>query len=170
MALVRDRYVAGDPFIVGGQYSRKEVTRLLGLPRKWTSTLYGYKVDPESKTCPIFVTLHKSDDISASTAYQDELVDPSHLRWFTRSRRTLQSDEVRRIVNNEVDLYVFVKKDDAEGTEFFYLGQADSRNAEQTHMSGKNQEQLDVVTMNLHFEKAIDNALYDYLSPNVNLT
>lgn len=170
MALVRDRYVAGDPFIVGGQYSRKEVTRLLGLPRKWTSTLYGYKVDPQSKTCPIFVTLHKSEDISASTAYQDELVDPSHLRWFTRSRRTLQSDEVRRIVNNEVDLYVFVKKDDAEGTEFFYLGQADSRNAEQTHMSGKNQEQLDVVTMNLHFEKAIDNALYDYLSPNLNLT
>ncbi|NQD40303.1 DUF3427 domain-containing protein [Glutamicibacter halophytocola] len=170
LALVIDHYAAGNPFIVGGQYSRKEVTRLLGVPRKWTSTLYGYKVDMESKTCPIFVTLHKSDDVSASTAYQDELVDPSHLRWFTRSRRTLRSDEVRRIVNNEVDLHVFVKKDDAEGTEFFYLGQADSRNAEQTQMPDKDNVPLDVVTMDLHFEEAIDTALYDYLSPNSDLS
>lgn len=170
LAMVNDRYVGGNPFIVGGQYSRKEVTRLLGLPRKWTSTLYGYKVDMDSRTCPIFVTLHKSDDIAASTAYQDELVNPSVLRWFTRSRRTLQSDEVRRIVDNEVDLHVFVKKDDAEGAEFFYLGKADSRNAQQTLMSGKDQEQLDVVTMDLHFAEAIDTALYDYLSPNIDLT
>lgn len=170
LALVSDRYVGGSPFIVGGQYSRKEVTRLLGVPRKWTSTLYGYKVDMDSKTCPIFVTLHKSDDISASTAYQDELVDPSHLRWFTRSRRTLRSDEVRRIVNNEVDLHVFVKKDDAEGTEFFYLGKADSRNAQQAQMPDKDGMPLDVVTMDLHFEEAIDSALYDYLSPNNDLT
>ncbi|CBT77369.1 putative ATP-dependent helicase [Glutamicibacter arilaitensis Re117] len=170
VALVSDRYIGGYPFIVGGQYSRKEVTRLLGVPRKWTSTLYGYKVDMESKTCPIFVTLHKSEDVSASTAYQDELVDPSHLRWFTRSRRTLTSDEVRRIVNNEVDLHVFVKKDDAEGTEFFYLGKADSRNAQQAKMAGKDNEPLDVVTMDLHFEDSIDSALYDYLSPNSDLT
>lgn len=170
MALVNERYIGGHPFIVGGQYSRKEVTRLLGVPRKWTSTLYGYKVDMESKTCPIFVTLHKADDVSASTAYQDELVDPSHLRWFTRSRRTLTSDEVRRIVNNEVDLHVFVKKDDAEGTEFFYLGKADSRNAQQAEMPGKDNEPLDVVTMDLHFEESIDSALYDYLSPNSDLT
>lgn len=170
LALVNDRYAAGKPFLVGGQYSRKEVTRLLGVPRKWTSTLYGYKVDMESRTCPIFVTLHKSDDISASTAYQDELKDPTHLRWFTRSRRTLRSDEVRRIVNNEVDLHVFVKKDDAEGTEFFYLGQADSRNAKQTQMPDKDNVPLDVVTMDLHFEEAIDSALYDYLSPNSDLT
>lgn len=170
MALVDDQYAGGRPFLVGGQYSRKEVTRLLGVPRKWTSTLYGYKVDMDSKTCPIFVTLQKSDDVSASTAYQDELVDPSHLRWFTRSRRTLRSDEVRRIVNNEVDLHVFVKKDDAEGTEFFYLGQADSRNAEQAQMPDKDNVPLDVVTMDLHFEEAIDSALYDYLSPNSDLT
>lgn len=169
LTLVNDRYAGGYPFLVGGQYSRKEVTRLLGVPRKWTSTLYGYKVDMESKTCPIFVTLHKSDDVSASTAYQDELVDPSHLRWFTRSRRTLRSDEVRRIVYNEVDLHVFVKKDDAEGSEFFYLGKSDSRNAEQTKMPGKDNEPLDVVTMDLHFEEAIDSALYDYLSPNDDL-
>jgi len=82
----------------------------------------------------------------------------------------LRSDEVRRIVNNEVDLHVFVKKDDAEGTEFFYLGQADSRNAEQTQMPDKDNVPLDVVTMDLHFEEAIDTALYDYLSPNSDLS
>lgn len=166
LALVQDRYAGANPFIVGAQYSRKEVARLLGLPRKWTSTFYGYKVVDDPAVCPIFVTLHKSDEVSASTAYQDELIDPSHMRWFTRSRRTLLSGEVKAIVANKVDLHVFVKKDDAEGTEFFYLGQAESRDAVQSTMTGKNGESLDVVHMELHFETGIDAALFDYLSPN----
>ncbi|MFJ2618408.1 DEAD/DEAH box helicase [Glutamicibacter sp. NPDC087344] len=166
LAIVQDRYPGDKPFVVGAQYSRKEVTRLLDLPRKWTSTLYGYRVVEELAVCPIFVTLHKSDEVSASTAYQDELIDPSQMRWFTRSRRTLQSGEVKAIVANSVDLHVFVKKDDAEGTEFFYLGQAEARNAIQSTMPGKNGEALDVVHMSLHFEEGIDTALFDYLRPN----
>lgn len=170
LAIAQSRYSGADPFIVGMQYSRKEVARLLGLPRKWTSTFYGYKVVDDPAVCPIFVTLHKSDEVSASTAYQDELLDPSLMRWFTRSRRTLQSGEVKSIVANEVDLHVFVKKDDAEGTEFFYLGKAEARDAVQSSMAGKNGEALDVVHMGLHFAESIDTALFDYLRPNAALS
>lgn len=165
-AIVALRYSDGKPFILGAQYSRKEVTRLLGLPRKWTSTLYGYKVDRASGTCPIFVTLHKSEEISESTAYQDALLNPSTLRWFTRSRRTFASDEVQAIITNSVDLHVFVKKDDAEGSEFFYLGKSTAANPQQDVMQGKDGAVLDVVHMDLRFEKPIDTALYDYLKPN----
>ncbi len=165
LQLVAKRYAEGDPFTPGRQYSRKEVTRLLCWPRKWTSTLYGYRVNRDTGSCAIFVTLHKSDDISASTAYQDQLLDTTTMLWYTRSRRTLESDEVRAIVDNDVDLHVFVKKDDAEGTEFYHLGQATSHDAEQTTMPGTDGAQLNVVRLRLRFAKPIDSALFDYFHP-----
>ena len=165
--LVQQRYATGQPFVQGRQYSRKEVTRLLCWPRKWTSTLYGYRVNRETGTCAIFVTLHKADDVAASTAYEDALLDPSSMLWYTRSRRTLQSDEVRAIVDNEVALYVFVKKDDAEGSEFYFLGAARSEDAEQTTMPDAQGTPLDVVRMRLHFEEPIQSALFDYFHPTV---
>lgn len=166
-AMVQRRYATGDPFVPGWQYSRKEVARLLCWPRKWTSTLYGYRVDRTTGTCAIFVTLHKSDEVSASTAYEDALLDTSTMLWYTRSRRTLQSDEVRAIVDNDVALHVFMKKDDAEGTEFYYLGRARSKAAEQTTMPGANRVPLDVVRMHLHFEAPVQSALFDYFHPTV---
>lgn len=166
-ALVASRYELDRPFTPGRQYSRKESTRLLTLPRKWTSTLYGYKVDRASGTCPIFVTLHKSEEVTASTAYEDTILDRHTMLWYTRSRRTLASEEVRAIVDNEVDLHVFVKKDDAEGSDFYYLGQATASEAEQTTMRSDSGQDLDVVRMLLRFEEPIDSALFDYFHPEI---
>ena len=61
-----------------------------------------------------------------------------------------------------IDLEVFVKKDDAEGTDFFYLGQAAPREAEQTQMPGGSGKMLDVVTMKLDLEAPLDDSLYEY--------
>lgn len=165
--LVRERYADGQPFVTGRQYSRKEVTRLLCWPRKWTSTLYGYRVNRETGTCAIFVTLNKAEDVSASTAYEDALLDASTLHWFTRSRRTLASDEVKAIVEHDVTNHVFVKKDDAEGTEFFYLGRATAADVEQTTMQGSEGARLDVVRMNLRFDRPIRASLFDYFHPSL---
>ena len=165
LQLVAKRYGEADPFNEGRQYSRKEATRLLCWPRKWTSTLYGYRVNRSTSSCAIFVTLHKSEDIAASTAYEDQLLDTTTLLWYTRSRRTLASDEVRAIVDNDVELHVFVKKDDAEGTDFYYLGKATSHEAEQTRMPGGGGTTLDVVRMRLIFAEPIDSALFDYFHP-----
>lgn len=167
LQLVADRYIAGLPFTPGRQYSRKDTTRLLGLPRKWVSTLYGYKVDPKTATCPIFVTLHKSEEVTASTAYEDALLDSSTMLWYTKSRRTLASAEIRPIIENKVELHVFVKKDDAEGSDFYYLGRATAHDAEQTTMAGTGGAALDVVRMRLRFDKPIEGALYDYFHPTV---
>ncbi|WP_147915244.1 DUF3427 domain-containing protein [Ruania zhangjianzhongii] len=165
LALIAKNYDSRQKFTAGRQYSRKEVLRNLGLPRKWASTLYGYKVDRETRTCPIFVTLHKAHDVSVSTAYADALLDETTMLWYTRSRRTMQSAEVRTIVSNDVDLHVFVKKDDAEGTDFYYLGQATSHEAEQTKMGD-----LDVVRMRLRFAQRIEPGLYDYFHPTFTAT
>ncbi len=158
--LTLDRYGNQELFNQGRQYTRKDVTRLLSWPRAWASTLYGYRADPSTGYCPIFVTLHKPEDTAHSTAYEDALLDNSTMRWFTRSRRTLQSPEVAAIVSGQVELHVFVQKDNAD--DFFYLGQASAAQAEPARMPGVD---LDVVTMLLRFANPIEAALYDYFHP-----
>ncbi|NPC98790.1 DUF3427 domain-containing protein [Nocardioides sp. zg-DK7169] len=165
--LVVSRYLPGRPFTPGRQYSRKETTRLLTMPRKWTSTLYGYKADRESMTCPIFVTLHKADDVTASTAYEDTLLDRHTMLWYTKSRRRLDSPVEAAIIAGKFDLHVFVKKDDAEGSDFYYLGQATPSDAEQAKMPGSKGQPLDVVRMLLRFEEPIESALFDYFHPEI---
>lgn len=163
LAVVRERYQDGAPFVAGKQYSRKDACRLLSWNKNVSATIYGYKVDTSTRTCPIFVTLHKSDEVSESTAYGDELLTRSTMRWFTRSRRTLASGEVKNIVNNDVDLHVFVKKDDADGSDFYHLGKARSEDARETVMRGDIPHP--VVEMIMRFEAPIDAALFDYFQP-----
>ncbi|MGM1030471.1 MAG: DEAD/DEAH box helicase [Actinomycetota bacterium] len=163
--LVRARYRQGMPFTPGRQYSRKDAVRLLHWPKNSSSTVYGYKVDQTTRSCPIFNTMHKSDDIAASTAYEDELLDPSTMLYYSKSKRTLQSPDVAAIVSGRIDLHVFAKKDDADGSAFYYLGRADAQNPEQTTMSGGDDTALNVVRMQLRFDQPIDAGIFDYFKP-----
>ena len=160
--LIADRYRIEQPFTVGKQYSRKDASRLLNWRSNMSSTIYGYKVDAETNTCPVFVTLHKSEEVSASTAYEDELIDPQTLQWFTRSKRTLQSKEVDLIVNNKVQIHVFAKQSDADGPGHYYLGQAHANEAIETTMPVKDGKELSVVRMYLKFEQPMQTGLFDY--------
>lgn len=167
LALVERRYSETRPLTPGKLYSRKDACRLLGWEKNVTSTIYGYKVDRPTRTCPIFVTLHKSEGITASTAYGDALLSPSTMLWYTRSRRTLKSGEVAAIVSNSVDLHVFAKKDDADGTDFYYLGSARAASPEETTMPDDNGKPLNVVRMLLHFDEPVETAIFDYFQPTV---
>lgn len=96
-------------------------------------------------------------------------MSPEILKWSTRSRRTLESDEVRTILEADqrnIDLHVFVKKDDADGTEFYYLGKAhpDQKSAVQASMVDKNGTSISVVHMNLVLEHSVESKLYGYLT------
>lgn len=161
--LARHKYDGLGYLQIGEQYTRKDACRLLNWERNEYSTIYGYKVDRASHTCPIFVTYHKAADVIESIRYGDQFRDPGTLHWYTRSRRTLASKEVRAIVDNTVPLHVFVKKDDEDGADFLYLGQASSTNPMQMQMPGKKGELLDVVTMDLQLESQVEDGLYRYL-------
>lgn len=165
--LSKHRYNGSQRLTVGERYSRKDVCRLLDWEKNEESTIYGYKVDRVSGTCPIFVTYHKDADVTASTNYEDEFLDPGTMRWFTRSRRTLESGEVKSIVAREVPLHLFAKKDDAEGTDFYYLGEAVPRDPIQEQMPGDNGALLNVVTMKLQLESPLEPSLFDYFCQNV---
>jgi len=165
--ITRDRYRADLPFTPGMQYSRRDAARIVGWPRAYASTIYGYKTDEVAGVCTIFVTLHKSSEVDASTAYEDKLLDPSTMRWFSRSRRTMESAEVSLVVNGAVQVHVFVKKDDAEGSDHYYLGRATAHDAEETTMPDRYGRPLSVVTMLLKFDPPIKQGLFDYFHPLV---
>lgn len=162
--LARHRYAWADGLKVGERYSRKDACRLLNWRSNMQGVMYGYKIDGATNTCPIFITYHKADDVSESTAYDDEFLDPRTLRWFTRSRLTLGSGEVRRILEdvNPPELHIFVKKDDAESGEFYYLGRAEARDPRQEEMPSTEGGSLSVVTMKLALATPVESGVYDY--------
>lgn len=160
--LTSRRYLADSPFTPGKQYSRKDASRLLNWSSNMYSTIYGYKVDKPTMSCPIFVTLKKSDSISASTAYADELIDQRTMQWASKSNRTLSSPDVAPIVDGSVDLHVFMKQSDADASAFYYLGAATASGAHETEMQDDRGGAIPVVHMTLNFSHPIDAGLYDY--------
>ena len=162
--IAKNRYKWSSGLLVGERYSRKDACRLLNWKSNQQSTIYGYKVDFFSNSCPIFVTYHKGSAVSESTKYEDEFLNPSTLKWFTRSSRKLESEEVIAIIENQLPLHLFVKKDDTEGTDFFYLGKTTSKDARQTKMTGKKGRELDVVSTTLDLENPIETSLYEYFA------
>lgn len=165
--VVAERFDVNRPFTPGRQYSRKEALRLLTLPRSWYSTVYGYKVDTETRTCPAFVTLHKGDDISATTAYEDAIIDRHTMVWYSKSQRNVHSPTESLIVRNEVDIHMFVQKEGADGADHFYLGQPTVTSAEDSTMRKDDGATVPVVRMVLTFDQAIPASLVDYFHPVV---
>lgn len=148
------------------KYSRKDACKLLNWTNDESSTVYGYKT--KHGTCPIFITYHKKDDVESSVNYTEGFLSQDVLRWSTKSNRTLESQEVKTIIESRernIDLHIFVKKDDDEGTDFYYLGKAtpDINNVDQTKMKDSKGKEIPVVHMNLVMEHPIDNKLYHYI-------
>ncbi|WP_252504790.1 DUF3427 domain-containing protein [Sporosarcina sp. Marseille-Q4943] len=148
------------------KYSRKDACKLLNWDADESSTMYGYK--PKHGTCPIFVTYHKHDDVESSVDYGDEFISPELFKWYTRSNRTIHSPEVQRVIHADqqgYDIHIFVKKDDDEGTDFYYLGKGfpDKASVEEDRMTDKNGRDLPVVHMNMVMEQAVESKLYQYL-------
>ncbi|MBB6452566.1 superfamily II DNA or RNA helicase [Salirhabdus euzebyi] len=162
-----EKYDSTQPLTLYKKYSRKDACKLLNWHNDESSTMYGYK--PKHDTCPIFITYHKDEDIDASVKYGDEFLNPKLIKYFTKSNRTLQSEEVKKIIyadERNFDIHIFVKKDDDEGTDFYYLGTAHpvKDTAEQTVMLDKNDKEIPVVTLELMLEHSIEPKLYHYIT------
>ena len=147
------------------KYSRKDVCRILNWERDDSSTMYGYQI--KYSTCPIFVTYDKKDDISETTKYNDKFIDSQYFSWMTRSRKTINSAETQKIINYEKDnlrLYLFIKKSDDEGADFYYLGPVYPKNYRQTTISDKNGKMIPIMNFELQLKHAVRNDVYEYLT------
>ena len=162
--LYRSEKYSQNPLTIGEKYSRKDAVGLLNWDKDESSTVYGYKV--KHGTCPIFVTYHKEDDITETTQYQDGFLSNKVFHWYSRSNRSFKSKEVAEIMQSNdtgLTLHLFIKKEDGEGSDFYYLGPVHyvENSALETIMpDGK----TPVVTMNFELINEVPTTLYDYLT------
>tara|TARA_R110002050_G_scaffold118625_2_gene236101 strand:- start:6099 stop:9461 length:3363 start_codon:yes stop_codon:yes gene_type:complete len=149
-----------DGLILFSKYSRKDVCRLLNWKNDISSTVYGYRT--RNGITPCFVTYHKSDDIDDTIKYNDHFISPSIFAWESRSNRKLDSQEIKNVINSK-RILLFVKKEDAEGTDFYYLGDAtiinDSIQQSKMLESGK-----PVVHFKFQLEQPVKDDLYNYIT------
>ena len=167
-SLLNDHYDKTTDLTLYQKYGRRDALRLL----KWHTQLVdqnigGYTYDKQRKIFTIFVTLDKGDDFKgAQVTYEDALLDPTTMTWFTKAPRTLASPEVKILQDaDDWKIHMFIKKDDDEGTEFYYLGEVTPDvssiiQLEKPSSDGKNRS---VVEMDLHFKEAIPRNLFNYL-------
>ncbi|HFR3538444.1 TPA: DEAD/DEAH box helicase [Streptococcus suis] len=152
-------------FTLGQKYSRRDVLKLMNVAKDEPPlNIGGYKIDKDTNSCPIFITYHKSEDISDTIKYEDELLNESTLKWFSKNKRTLDSNDVSTIIHsnkNGLRLELFVIKDDSEGGEFYYLGPLKyvENSASEVMKNGDS-----VVQMLFKLDSPVETNLYKYLT------
>lgn len=146
--------------ILYNKYSRKDVCRLLNWEKDISSTVYGYRTN--DGVTPCFVTYHKSDDIESTINYNDHFINPSTFAWESRSNRKLESNEIKGVINSE-RILLFVKKEDGEGTDFYFMGDASiiPDSIEQSFMPDS---RLPVVHFKFHLEQPVIDSVYKYIT------
>ena len=150
------------------KYSRKDCFRILN----WTEqplaqNVGGYMFHPEDKNCPIFVNYHKEDDISDTTKYEDGFIDTSTIVYMSKSKRKLTSPDVikfKEANKRAIRLPLFIKKENAEGDDFYYMGDAisDPENFKQTTIGID--KKVNVVKMNFCMERPVQRDMYEYIT------
>ena len=160
-----------DGFVIGGKYTRADVFRILGLEfNPVAQNVGGYMIDAGTHSCPIFVTYHKSEDISESTQYEDHFIDPLTLHYFSKSNRSMKSNDIqfflRAARGSGARMPLFVKKSDDEGIDFYYLGEltplVDSFQEDRMASKG-GKPGPKVVRMDMRLSDPVPADLYQYL-------
>ena len=159
-------YVAG--FVRYRKYSRADVFRILGcIENPVAQNVGGYLLDPDRNWCPIFVNYNKEEGIAATIQYDDSFINPSKLRWFTKSRRTLTSPDVKFFADpaRHGRIPLFVKKDSDEGTEFYYLGDTspDLDSIAPATMNNGTGGKVSVIYMDLNLDQPVAESLYCHI-------
>jgi len=136
------------------KYGRKDVCRLLNWEKDISSILYGYRT--RNSITPCFVTYHKSDELDGDINYNDYFINSSVFAWESRSKRKMESPEIQNVINSE-RILLFVKKEDGEGTDFYYLGDV-------SILPGSiSQETTDKGSSVVHFKFQLDKPVIDDL-------
>jgi superfamily II DNA or RNA helicase/HKD family nuclease len=162
----KTKFIGG--FVLYRKYSRKDVFRILN----WSSNpvaqnVGGYMVSTDKSNCPIFVNYHKEESISNTTKYDDGFLNNSEFEWMSKSKRKLTSPDVQVIMNhrNGLRLPLFIKKNNDEGAEFYYMGDITPIDGSfvQTTLPDKEKE-VSVVKIRFTMNHPVEDAIFKYLT------
>lgn len=155
-------------FIRFKKYSRKDCFRVLNWDQQpLAQNVGGYMFHPNNKNCPVFLNYHKEEHISETTKYEDGFQDQRTLVYMSKSKRTLSSPDVQKFRDAEITktrLPLFVKKENAEGDDFYYMGDLtpDSEKFVETTMGSETK--VSVVQMTFYLDKSIESSMYKYIT------
>jgi len=154
-------------FQLYGRYGRYDVIRMLNFTKKIVAqNIGGYFADKDLHVCPIFVTYQKSSEINASVKYDDRFIDYKTFNWMSKNKRTLQSPDVREILNPDCRLYLFIQKGDDDSTDFYYMGRVRPipGTENETTITNDDGKQLSIVNIKFELNPPVNVKLYDYLT------
>ncbi len=159
-------------FLLYRKYSRKDVFRILNTKENPVAqNVGGYLVSPDSSHCPIFVNYHKEEDISESTKYEDKFLNAREFDWMSKSNRKINSNDVQSILgkNGVIRLPLFIKKNNDEGMDFYYMGEVspELNHIEETTMSNDSGKQVSVVKIRFNLASPVSPSMYNYLQEKV---
>lgn len=122
----QNRYQNTD-FVLYQKYTYEDVCRILGWKKNLSSIMYGYLLDKQTKTFPVFVNYDKTENISDTTKYEDHFISANKLISISKSGRSKKSEDVQNLIHArergfDVQLFVRKNKDDKISKEFYYLG------------------------------------------------
>ena len=159
----------GTSFNLYKKYTYSEVCWLLNWKAEEVSlNIGGYKFDTYSKTYPVFINYEKGDDVGATTRYEDKFNDQTTLTAISKSRRTLDSEDVINARNSKsrgilMPLFVRKNKDDQTSKEFYFLGTMEHNGiASEFIMPGT--EGITAVEIGYKLNTPVENNLYEYIT------
>ncbi len=161
------KYIKG--FVLYRKYSRKDAFRILNWEQNPVAqNVGGYIVSSDKTNCPIFVTYHKDENISATTKYNDGFINNYEFEMMSKSKRTLKSPDVVTIANYKSGLRIplFIKKSNGESNDFYYMGEITPKDGsmEQTTMPDGKGKHVSVVKMRFLMNQPVENSIYEYLT------
>lgn len=155
-------------FVLNEKYSREDVSILLNWEKEPNyQNIGGYFYDEKTNTFPVFIDYEKDPSISITTQYEDRFVTDRKIIAISKSNRTIESPEIKRLSNekqNGMRCYLFVRKnknDKDSGKEFYFLGRM--------HPTGEfkeivmEDEKTSAVEITYALEQPVRADLYDYL-------
>ncbi|MFQ7235135.1 MAG: DUF3427 domain-containing protein, partial [Enterococcus hulanensis] len=152
------------------KYRRKDVLRALNMNFEQNEQgIGGYTYS--NHHFAIFVTLDKGKDFKGSLiSYEDEFLDEKRFRWFTKAPRTIESKEVKVLMNNEDWIvHLFVKrrynKTDNE-TDFYYLGEVLPKHEtiKQVQKTTSDNKKKNVVEIEFDLVQSVEPNIYKFLT------
>lgn len=159
------------PFVLYQKYSRRDVCLLLNWGKDLSSTMYGMKRVGDDMA--IFVTYHKAtaqderEYIEGKPDYADEFMDDSReiFRWDSQIGRGLDSSYMRDVCESSRK-HLFIKKSDAEGTDYYYIGQFDIVGIKADKKRDNYSRLRDISKLTFRLHDPIREDLKDYLETN----
>ena len=154
-----------DGFALYKLYSRLDYCRIMNITKNNVNVIYGYKIMGD--LCPLFVTYKKVEGVDQM--YNDHFIDNKRFYWESRYPKNISSDEMQPILKsnqNGLKIHLFVQKDGADGTDFYYCGKVHFIEGSEKNSKTKDPKGniRPVVSMEFALDTPVADDIYYYLS------